>query len=65
MRSYNPNQYDLFSWVSHRTAVVIEPAPAEVIDLTPAIIKHICAQPYPFPKKDGNVVTFLARRVAA
>ncbi len=49
-------QMDLFVWADSRPK-------AEVIDLMPAIIKRICAQPYPFPKKDGELVT-LKRSVA-
>lgn len=49
-------QMDLFIWADGRPK-------AEVIDLMPAIIKRICAQPYPFPKKDGELV-LLRRSVA-
>lgn len=49
-------QLDLFQWANGRPS-------AEVIDLMPAIIRNICAQPYPFPRKDGEVVT-LKRKVA-
>lgn len=49
-------QMDLFQWADSRPS-------AEVIDLMPAIIKNICSQPYPFPKKDGELVN-LRRRVA-
>lgn len=49
-------QMDLFQWADSRPS-------AEVIDLMPAIIKNICSQPYPFPKKDGELVN-LRRNVA-
>lgn len=49
-------QMDLFQWADSRPS-------AEVVDLMPAIIKNICSQPYPFPKKDGELVN-LRRRVA-
>ncbi|MCC2612626.1 hypothetical protein [Neorhizobium petrolearium] len=50
------SQMDLFQWADSRPK-------AEVIDLMPAIIKRICAQPYPFPVKNGDVVPL--RRTAA
>lgn len=49
-------QMDLFQWADNRPT-------AEVIDLMPAIIRNICAQPFPFPKKDGELVP-LKRSVA-
>lgn len=51
-------QLDLFTWAKARHT-------AEVIDLIPAIIRHICAQPYPTPKKDGKIVYLPDRRPAA
>lgn len=49
-------QLDLFQWAESRPT-------AEVIDLMPAIIRNICSQPYPFPIKNGEVVSI--RRKAA
>ncbi|WP_165779364.1 hypothetical protein [Rhizobium hidalgonense] len=54
----NPDQYDLFVWAESRPTAV-------VIDLTPAIIKRICAQPYPFPIKNGELVNLLLKRSVA
>lgn len=51
-------QMDLFTWADSRPK-------AEVIDLMPAIIKNICAQPYPFPKKNGELVSINTRRNVA
>jgi hypothetical protein len=49
-------QLDLFQWADNRPT-------AQVIDLMPAIIRNICAQPFPFPVKNGDVVPI--RRTAA
>lgn len=51
-------QLDLFQWADSRPS-------AEVIDLMPAIIKRICAQPHPFPRKDGELVSLQSRRIVA
>jgi|GEM_PF-3067775 len=51
-------QMDLFQWAESRPT-------AEVIDLMPAIIKRICAQPFPFPVKNGELVNLPTKRSAA
>lgn len=51
-------QLDLFTWADNRPT-------AKVIDLMPAIIKNICAQPHPFPRKDGKLVELRLRRKVA
>jgi hypothetical protein len=43
------SQLDLFHWAEQRPT-------AQVIDILPRIIKHICAQPHPFPRKDGKLI---------
>lgn len=51
-------QLDLFQWADSRPS-------AEIVDLVPAIIHHICRQPYPNPIKNGELVTLpLKARVA-
>jgi hypothetical protein len=51
-------QMVLFQWADNRPK-------AEVIDLMPAIIKNICAQPFPFPIKNGELVSLPLKRSAA
>lgn len=51
-------QLDLLQWADSRPT-------AQVIDITHAIIKHICAQPFPFPVKNGEIVQLPVRRSAA
>lgn len=52
------NQLDLFQWADSRPS-------AKIIDIMPAVIKRICAQPHPFPRKDGEVVSITMRRKVA
>lgn len=51
-------QLDLFQWADSRPT-------AKVIDALPRIIKNICAQPFPFPIKNGEVVQLPTKRKAA
>ncbi|WP_158527081.1 hypothetical protein [Sinorhizobium meliloti] len=51
-------QMDLFQWADSRPK-------AEVIDLMPAIIRNICSQPFPFPVKNGELVTLPLKRNVA
>ncbi|MBP2566819.1 hypothetical protein JNB84_03115 [Rhizobium pusense] len=51
-------QLDLFQWADSRPS-------AEIIDIMPAVIKRICAQPHPFPRKDGEVVPLSLKRSVA
>jgi hypothetical protein len=51
-------QLDLFQWADSRPL-------AEVIDLVPAIIRHICAQPYPNPIKNGDIVQLPVKKKVA
>ncbi len=52
------NQLDLFQWADSRPS-------AKIIDIMPAVIKRICAQPHPFPRKDGEVVSITMKRKVA
>lgn len=51
-------QLDLFQWAEARPK-------AEIVDLMPAVIKRICAQPYPFPVKNGELVNLPLKRTVA
>lgn len=51
-------QMDLFQWADSRPS-------AEIIDIMPAVIKRICAQPHPFPRKNGEIVSLSMRRNVA
>lgn len=51
-------QLDLFQWADSRPS-------AEIIDIMPAVIKRICAQPHPFPRKNGELVTLQSKRNVA
>lgn len=51
-------QLDLFQWADSRPS-------AQIIDIMPAVIKRICAQPHPFPRKDGEIVSLPMKRSVA
>ncbi|HEV7247962.1 MAG TPA: hypothetical protein VGN93_13340 [Shinella sp.] len=43
-------QLDLLEWAESRPT-------AKIIDIKPALISKIAAQPYPFPIRNGELVT--------